>query len=91
MKMKMIFSMVLTTSLALSGCAGKTAVVGGMSDMIPMPKGSVIQGVKIQTPEGEKTVDISTKKKGRWISDKGLNRIVKATSGSNPQEDKDEE
>lgn len=88
-RVMMIFSMLLMTSLVLSGCANRTAIVGGMGDMIVMPKGSVIKGVKLITPDGEKTVDLVTQKDGRWLSNKGFNRIIKATSGSNPQEDKE--
>lgn len=88
MKTLMRFLMVLTISAGLSGCITRpAAVVGGADDLIVVPKGSIIQGVKLPTDE-DKTYNIKTPKAGYWISMQGWNRVEKVTMGSNPEEDK---
>ena len=86
MKIRMIFWIALTINAALSfGCAQKVAVVGGVEDMIILPKGTLIQGVSLPTDEPGKKYNIVTNRSGVWLSLKGWNRASKI-EGSNPKE-----
>lgn len=76
----MRFWMILITAITLSGCAGRVAVIGGVEDMITVPKGSVIQNVKLPTTE-HKAYDIVTEKDGFWVSNDAINRYQKARVG----------
>lgn len=85
MRIVTIFLMVLTISLAVSGCLSrKTALIGGADDIIFIPKGGQIANVPLPTDEN-KNYTVVTPKSGYWISMNGFNRIVKATSGSAPE------
>ncbi len=71
------FLTVLMISAALSGCAtARPAVVGGVEDMIRMPKGVVINDVSLPTDEG-KNYNIITQKDGIWLSLDAWNRVEK--------------
>lgn len=64
-------------STVLSGCAhSRPAVVGGVEDMIRIPKGVVISDVALPTDEG-KTYNVITQKDGYWLSLDAWNRIEK--------------
>lgn len=67
----------LMIAITLSGCASKVAVIGGVRDMIEVPKGSVIKNVALPTTEG-KAYDIQTDKDGFWLSKDAINRYQKA-------------
>lgn len=71
------FLTVLAISVALSGCAThKAAIVGGVEDMIRIPKGVVINNVSLPTDEG-KSYNVITQKDGYWMSLDAWNRIEK--------------
>ena len=79
----MRFLMVLLTSMVLSGCATKAAVIGGPDDMLVLQKGTVIKDVKLPTADGQ-LHDVVTAKTGFWISTAGWNRVEKVCTGSSP-------
>lgn len=73
----MRFLTVLMISAVLSGCAhSRPAVVGGVEDMIRIPKGVIINDVSLPTDEG-KTYNVITQKDGYWLSLDAWNRIEK--------------
>lgn len=73
----MRFWILLTISVALSGCAhSRPPVVGGVEDMIRIPKGVLINDVSLPTDEG-KTYNVITQKDGYWLSLDAWNRIEK--------------
>ena len=73
----MRFWILLMISVALSGCASsRPAVVGGVEDMIRIPKGVIINNVALPTDEG-KAYNVITQKDGYWLSLDAWNRIEK--------------
>ena len=71
------FLMVSLISVILSGCAhSRPAVVGGVEDMIRIPKGVIINNVALPTDEG-KAYNVITQKDGYWLSLDAWNRIEK--------------
>lgn len=73
----MRFWTLLMTSVILSGCASsRPAVVGGVEDMIRIPKGAVINDVPLPTDQGL-NYNVITQKDGYWLSLDAWNRIEK--------------
>lgn len=77
----MRFLTLLTIAIILSGCASRIAVIGGISDMIEIKKGTVITGVSLPTTEDGKLYDIVVQKDSFLVSKDGVNRYQKAKVG----------
>jgi hypothetical protein len=72
--------MILITAITLSGCAGRVAVIGGIGDMVAIPKGSIIKDVPLPTTENKRH-DVVVEKDSYLVSKDAVNRYQKARVG----------
>lgn len=92
MMTRKLFLTVVLVSMVLSGCAafnGRAVIMGGPDDLLTLPKGTVIQGVKLPTADGQPH-DVITPRGGFWVSARGWNRIENDLGGSAPADEKGE-
>ena len=72
--------MILTTAIILNGCAPRVAIIGGMEDMLAVPKGSVISGIKVPMLD-DQPHSLTVQKDSFLVSKDAVNRYQKARVG----------